>query len=146
MGFDLIKGKFSCNKVIYSHYKSSLLSCLVNSPCIFLEEIPETPFYRGPDKFLKGRIFYLTVQPVYTEPCKFCYRLQYRLPFKNLHCSAGTACKQKAGQCKFCPHRRKGNRFFGREGGMNHLPKKFPQVTQLFSEIEKKRGSYDALI
>ena len=25
----------------------------------------------------------LPVQPVYTEPCKFCYRLQYCLPFKN---------------------------------------------------------------
>ena len=27
--------------------------------------------------------------PVYTKPCKFCYRLQYRLVFKNLLGSAG---------------------------------------------------------
>ena len=38
--------------------------------------------------FLNGRIF-LPVQPVYTEPCKFCYRLQYCLPSKNLHGPSG---------------------------------------------------------
>ena len=27
------------------------------------------------------------MQPVYTEPCKFCYRLQYCLPFKNFICT-----------------------------------------------------------
>ena len=32
----------------------------------------------------------LPVQPVYTRPCKFCYRLQYFLHFKNLHGSAGS--------------------------------------------------------
>ena len=41
------------------------------------------PVYTG-----SGQIFqwiFLPEQPVNTEPCKFCYRLQYCLPFKNLH-------------------------------------------------------------
>ena len=40
-----------------------ILSTTVNSDLV----------YMGLDKLLNGRIF-LPVQPVYTEPCKFCYR------------------------------------------------------------------------
>ena len=129
--------------MIYSHYKSRLLSCLVSYIVYFSKKCPR-PRLQGSGQIFEGTNF-LLVQPVHTEPWKFYYRLQYCLPFKNLHCSAVTACKQTTGPCKFCPHRRKGYRFFVRGGGMNHLPKKFPQVTQLFSEIEEKQGSYDAL-
>ena len=31
------------------------------------------------------RMTFYSVQPVYTEPCNFSYKLQYCLPFKNLH-------------------------------------------------------------
>ena len=35
------------------------------------------------------RMYFLPVQPVYTGQCKFCYSLQYCLPFMNFHGSTG---------------------------------------------------------
>ena len=42
------------------------------------------PRVRGSGKIFEWMTF-LPVQPFYTEPCKFCYRLQYYLPFINLY-------------------------------------------------------------
>ena len=44
--------------------------------------------YTGANKFLNERMF-LSVQPVKTEPCKLCYRLQYYLRFENENGFAG---------------------------------------------------------
>lgn len=39
--------------------------------------------FHGKGQIVEGTNF-LPVKPVYTEPCKFCYKLRYGLPFKNL--------------------------------------------------------------
>ena len=49
--------------------------------------------------------FFLPVQPVYTVPFKFFYRLQYRLHVKSKKtCTVPRfSCKRKVDSCKFCP-------------------------------------------
>ena len=57
------------------------------------------PIYTGLDKCFSGKIF--PAQAVYTEPCKFRYRLQHCLPFKNSCKVSQVPCKRKANQCNF---------------------------------------------
>lgn len=53
------------------------------------QEVNKNPFiivYKGLDKFLNGRIFYL--QAFYREPCKFCHNTVHMSPCKFLPVSA----------------------------------------------------------
>lgn len=55
----------------------------------------------GTGQIFQRMIKAFPVQPFYTvEPCKFCIKFQYDLPFKNLHCSQ-VPCKRNAALCKF---------------------------------------------
>ena len=55
----------------------------------------------GTGQIFQRMIQAFPVQPFYTvEPCKFCIKFQYDLPFKNLHCSQ-VPCKRNAVLCKF---------------------------------------------
>ena len=45
------------------------------------------PVHTDPDQC--ERTYFLPVQPVYTGQCKFCYSLQYCLPFINFQGSTG---------------------------------------------------------
>ena len=62
-------------------------------------QLVQTPFTRVSTNISMDKFF--PVQAVYTEPCKFRYRLQHCLPFKNSCKVSHVPCKRKANQCNF---------------------------------------------
>ena len=72
-------------KQTYEIYQNRKITRNLQKSLLFSSGNKTPPVYTGPvwtDEFLP-------VQPFYTEPRKFCNRLQYCLLFKNLHGSAG---------------------------------------------------------
>ena len=56
--------------------------------------------YTVPEKFFNGRLF-LLVQPVSTELCNLCYRLQYCLSLKKLTQFRGSRVNERQNRASF---------------------------------------------